>query len=157
MTELTCTACGGDGWLPSLPEGESDCPYCNGTGQTETTEGNDTTELKRRELEAARRRTQIRIDYLAAKGNPPRLDQGQQTTAAGDQQAFGEMTMQDHEIERTSDTIASLAAELALYRRYMKKALTQMDQSFDEVTNLAARQTRAGLHTELRHLETSHD
>lgn len=30
MTTKTyaCTACGGDGWLPSLPEGSSDCPYC---------------------------------------------------------------------------------------------------------------------------------
>jgi hypothetical protein len=28
-----CTACGGDGWLPSRPEGQSDCPYCDGTGK----------------------------------------------------------------------------------------------------------------------------
>jgi hypothetical protein len=25
-----CTACGGDGWLPSLPEGKSECPCCVG-------------------------------------------------------------------------------------------------------------------------------
>jgi hypothetical protein len=25
---IDCTACGGEGWLPSLPEGESKCPYC---------------------------------------------------------------------------------------------------------------------------------
>lgn len=23
-----CYVCGGDGWLPSLPEGNSECPYC---------------------------------------------------------------------------------------------------------------------------------
>ena len=28
-----CHACGGDGWLPSRPTGESACPYCNGSGQ----------------------------------------------------------------------------------------------------------------------------
>jgi DnaJ-class molecular chaperone len=28
-----CKACGGAGWLPSLPEGKSACPYCNGTGK----------------------------------------------------------------------------------------------------------------------------
>lgn len=28
-----CRVCGGDGWLPSLPEGESTCPYCKGTGR----------------------------------------------------------------------------------------------------------------------------
>ncbi|HEY2638981.1 MAG TPA: hypothetical protein VGI66_03730 [Streptosporangiaceae bacterium] len=25
---IDCTACGGEGWLPSLPEGQSTCPYC---------------------------------------------------------------------------------------------------------------------------------
>lgn len=28
-----CKACGGEGWLPSLPEGESTCPACKGTGK----------------------------------------------------------------------------------------------------------------------------
>lgn len=28
-----CHACGGDGWLPSRPEGESTCHYCGGTGR----------------------------------------------------------------------------------------------------------------------------
>lgn len=28
-----CRVCGGDGWLPSLPEGESACPFCNGSGK----------------------------------------------------------------------------------------------------------------------------
>ena len=28
-----CHACGGDGWLPSKPEGKSDCPYCMGSGK----------------------------------------------------------------------------------------------------------------------------
>jgi DnaJ-class molecular chaperone len=28
-----CKACGGDGWLASLPEGQSECPYCRGTGK----------------------------------------------------------------------------------------------------------------------------
>lgn len=32
QNHVTCHACGGDGWLPSLPEGNSDCPYCQGTG-----------------------------------------------------------------------------------------------------------------------------
>lgn len=32
-TATDCRACGGDGWLPSLPEGASDCPYCAGTGR----------------------------------------------------------------------------------------------------------------------------
>lgn len=26
--KIDCYACGGDGWLPSLPEGNSKCPYC---------------------------------------------------------------------------------------------------------------------------------
>src|SRR5271154_1737944 len=25
---IDCPACGGAGWLPSLPEGKSACPYC---------------------------------------------------------------------------------------------------------------------------------
>lgn len=29
-----CKACGGEGWLPSLPEGHSECPACDGTGQS---------------------------------------------------------------------------------------------------------------------------
>lgn len=28
-----CYACGGEGWLPSLPEGQSECPYCKGKGK----------------------------------------------------------------------------------------------------------------------------
>jgi len=28
-----CTACGGAGWLPSKPEGRSECHYCGGTGK----------------------------------------------------------------------------------------------------------------------------
>jgi DnaJ-class molecular chaperone len=28
-----CRVCGGEGWLPSRPEGDSDCPYCFGTGK----------------------------------------------------------------------------------------------------------------------------
>jgi DnaJ-class molecular chaperone len=28
-----CPVCGGDGWLPSLPEGKSTCPACKGTGK----------------------------------------------------------------------------------------------------------------------------
>jgi DnaJ-class molecular chaperone len=41
-----CTACGGEGWLPSRPEGQSECPYCEGTGR----------------IEAARRRTTVGDD-----------------------------------------------------------------------------------------------
>lgn len=29
-----CYVCGGEGWLPSKPEGNSECHYCNGTGKT---------------------------------------------------------------------------------------------------------------------------
>jgi hypothetical protein len=32
-----CTACGGDGWLPSRPPGQSTCPYCQGQGRITTT------------------------------------------------------------------------------------------------------------------------
>lgn len=28
-----CRVCGGEGWLPSLPEGKSMCPHCKGTGK----------------------------------------------------------------------------------------------------------------------------
>lgn len=28
-----CRVCGGEGWLPSLPEGQSTCPYCKGEGK----------------------------------------------------------------------------------------------------------------------------
>jgi DnaJ-class molecular chaperone len=35
IKKIDCTACGGDGWLPSLPEGESQCPYCEGAGKVE--------------------------------------------------------------------------------------------------------------------------
>lgn len=30
-----CYVCGGDGWLASLPEGQSTCAYCNGTGKVD--------------------------------------------------------------------------------------------------------------------------
>lgn len=33
MDATYCKACGGEGWLPSRPEGQSDCPYCGGTGR----------------------------------------------------------------------------------------------------------------------------
>lgn len=34
MTRLIdCRVCGGTGWLPSLPEGRSECTWCNGTGK----------------------------------------------------------------------------------------------------------------------------
>lgn len=36
-----CAACGGDGWLPSLPEGRSECGSCNGTGYIVHSHGGD--------------------------------------------------------------------------------------------------------------------
>jgi hypothetical protein len=33
VASRACRVCGGDGWLPSLPEGESTCPYCDGSGK----------------------------------------------------------------------------------------------------------------------------
>lgn len=30
---VTCPVCGGATWLPSLPEGKSDCPTCRGSGK----------------------------------------------------------------------------------------------------------------------------
>lgn len=30
---VDCRVCGGEGWLPSLPEGRSDCPACGGSGK----------------------------------------------------------------------------------------------------------------------------
>jgi DnaJ-class molecular chaperone len=34
--KIDCHACGGEGWLPSLPEGKSECPYCKGSGKVES-------------------------------------------------------------------------------------------------------------------------
>jgi len=36
-----CHNCGGDGWLPSLPEGRSECPACHGIGRETAGPGRD--------------------------------------------------------------------------------------------------------------------
>jgi len=34
-TKRDCRVCGGEGWLRSLPEGQSECPACKGSGKEE--------------------------------------------------------------------------------------------------------------------------